>query len=246
MKCVIQMDTSEISWYGYIWINCEILLCLYLGLEFAQNALFFTMCTIMGTIVFAGHVIETNKTIWKLIEKYRCENLMLPSIPLPCRMIISNQMFEHNRVTYLVISGSRELFGYILYSYLLTNLPINVYLLRRNVFEQQELEEQLLIWLVILLQLLASMIVFGPLAWCAEVYHSPEKFIPILQPMLRGPRGWLIYKMKYEDLYHRLIDDGPKLAVSIGPVRAITYMASLEVYQFYQPNVAYILTLSFC
>ncbi|KAJ6219639.1 hypothetical protein RDWZM_005451 [Blomia tropicalis] len=171
----------------------------------------------MGTIVFAGHVIETNKTIWKLIEKYRCENSMLPSIPLPCRMIISNQMFEHNRVTYLVISGSRELFGYILYSYLLTNLPINVYILRRNVFEQQELEEQLLIWLVVLLQLLASMIVFGPLAWCAEVYHSPAKFIPILQPMLRGPRGWLIYKMKYEDLYHRLIDDGPKLAVSIGP-----------------------------
>ena len=154
---------------------------------------------------------------------------MLCSISNRSHMIVSNQLSVHNRVTYLVISGSHELFAFVLYAFLLTNIPVNVYLIQRNIFEQQKLMDQMVLWTVVFIQLIVFIIVFGPLAWCAEVYHSPAKFIPILQPMLRGSSGWLWHKMKYEDLYHRLIDDGPKLAVCVGSVREITYMASIEV-----------------
>ncbi|KAJ6220372.1 hypothetical protein RDWZM_006184 [Blomia tropicalis] len=184
---------------------------------------------LIGTIVFAGHIIEMNQKIWKLIKKCRKKGGMLCSISNRSHMIVSNQLSVHNRVTYLVISGSHELFAFVLYAFLLTNIPVNVYLIQRNIFEQQKLMDQMVLWTVVFIQLIVFIIVFGPLAWCAEVYHSPAKFIPILQPMLRGSSGWLWHKMKYEDLYHRLIDDGPKLAVCVGSVREITYMASIEV-----------------
>ncbi|KAI2799985.1 hypothetical protein BLOT_012196 [Blomia tropicalis] len=194
--CAKQMDNSALAWNAYVWINVEYVLCIYLAFQCIQNAMFFTFCTITGTIVFCGHVIETNQTVWKLIDKYRSHNSMLSWIPFLFRRIIVNQLVEHNRVTYLVISGSRELFGYVLYAYLLTNIPINVYIIRRNLYETQEFKDQLILYVIAFLQLLAAIIVFIPLAWCAKIYHSPAMFIPILQPMFRNQHGWLLYKMK--------------------------------------------------
>ena len=228
--CAKQMDNSALAWNAYVWINVEYVLCIYLAFQCIQNAMFFTFCTITGTIVFCGHVIETNQTVWKLIDKYRSHNSMLSWIPFRCRRIIVNQLVEHNRVTYLVIAGSRELFGYVLYAYLLTNIPINVYLIRRNFYKQQDFIDKLMLSLIIFFQMLISLLIYLPLAYGNNVYHSPAKYIPFLQTMLRDRKGWLWYKMKYEDLYHRLVDNGPKLAISIGPVRAITYMTFCEVF----------------
>lgn len=45
--------------------------------------------------------------------------------------------------------------------------------------------------------------------------------------MLPG-RAWILYKAKYDDLYNRLLQ-GPKMAISIGPVESVTYQSSLEV-----------------
>ena len=95
-----------------------------------------------------GHVIETNRTIWKLIGKYRSDNSKSPLIPytIRCRCIIANQLREYNCVTYIVIGSSRELFGFINYAFLLTNIPINVYILRRNLYEPQLLQDQRMIY----------------------------------------------------------------------------------------------------
>lgn len=76
-------------------------------------------------------------------------------------------------------------------------------------------------------QLLAGTVVFAPLAWCCKVYHSPREFIPKLQPLMVGYQ-WLLFKLKYDDLYGRLIDRGPKIAISIGPSGAITFLSALE------------------
>ena len=60
------------------------------------------------------------------------------------------------------------------------------------------------------------------------MYHAPKRFIPKLQLMLRPGKAWLFYKLKYDDLYNRLVQ-GPKMAVSIGPVESVTYQSSLQV-----------------
>ena len=224
------MDTSSIAWNGYVLFFCEYLIINYETFQCLQTFIFFIMCTIILTIINAGHVIETNQIIWKLIGKYRSDNSKLLFIPLQCQMILSNQLKEHNRITYIVIGSSRELFGYINYVFLLTNIPINVYTLRRNLYVQQMLQDQILLWTLVLIQLLTFLIVFIPPSWCTKVNHSPAKFIPILQPMIQRPNLiWFKYKMKYDDLYYRLIDNGPKLGMTIGPERAITYMTSFEV-----------------
>ena len=227
----IQMDTSTIAWNGYVLFYWEYLIINYLIFQGLQTINFFVMCTTILTIINAGHVIEKNRIVWKLIDKYRNDNSKLSSIPFKIRYryIIANQLSEHNRVTYIVINSSHELFGYINYAFLLTNIPINVFILRRNLYEPQLLQDQILLWALTLFQLITFLIVFIPPSWCTKVYHSPAKFIPILQPMLCDSIYWIKYKMKYEDLYHRLIDKGPKLGLTIGPVRAITYMTSFEV-----------------
>ena len=79
----------------------------------------------------------------------------------------------------------------------------------------------------IFLQVVVAAVILGPLAWCCEQYHSPKKFIPKLQPMLQN-LAWIRYKLKYDDLFGQLLS-GTKLAVSIGPVEAITYASASEV-----------------
>ena len=47
--------------------------------------------------------------------------------------------------------------------------------------------------------------------------------------MLKGNTKWLCYKIKYTDLYHRLVDDGPKIGVAFGDMHTVTYVTSFEV-----------------
>ena len=228
--CGFQMDTSRQAWYAYIHINIDAQFFVYIAIELVQNSAFFTMLTYIGTIIYTGHIFDGIKSIWNLIYKCRRNSKhSKPFIPFRYRKIVDDQLHDYNRVTSLVIRGSSGLFGTILYSFLMTNIPINILLLRRNVFENQTMFEKSLAWMVIFLQLIAMFIVLTFLSWSCAVCHKPSKFIPILQPMLKDPRKWLWYKIKYEDLYMRLVDDGPKIGIAIGPVQTVTYRSSLEV-----------------
>ncbi|KAJ6221849.1 hypothetical protein RDWZM_000394 [Blomia tropicalis] len=225
------VDLRELAWYGYIWHFMELAICIYIATCIYQSALFFSVYTIIGAMSFAGHVIQTNRILWKLIIKCRKKSPLCPIVPWNSRSIINYHLNEHIRVTYLVITGGDYLFGHILYSFLLINIPINVYMIRRIFFEEHDFIDQLMSWAISIVQVLLSVVAFGPLAWCNEVYHSPAKFIPSVQPMLRGHNGWLWFQMKYDELYHRLVDDGPQLAINVGPLHPITYMTSFEVYE---------------
>ena len=223
------IDTGGFAWYAYIWINLELILCLNVALGIYQSGLFFTMFTIVGSFAYCGHLIQTNQKTLKLMKECRLKSPKCPIVPWKNRSIIADQLYEHNQVTYLVISGGRQMFGYILYSFILTNIQINVYMISRIIFEEHEIIDKIMSWIMVFFQLLICIIAFGPLAYGAKVGHSPAKFIPTLQPMFHGRPSWLWFKMKYEDLYHRLVDDGPKIAISIGPLSPITYRNSFEV-----------------
>lgn len=124
------------------------------------------------------------------------------------------------------ITGKRLIINFLSYC-----RPINIYFIRRMIFLENTFYSLVMMYCASSVQLLAGMVVFAPLAWCQKVYHSPREFIPKLQPLLVGYQ-WLIFKLKYDDLYGRLKDKGPKCAVSIGPSGAITYLSSLEVRKF--------------
>ncbi|KAJ6224140.1 hypothetical protein RDWZM_002685 [Blomia tropicalis] len=184
----------------------------------------------MATMLHTGLTLDGIKSIWKLIHdcrlRFRTTRVI---VPLRFYSIVSDQFIGYTQVTSHLLNGNREIFGTIMYAFLMTNIPVNVYLLQRNVFMKQRQFEIAIVWMVIALQLISAFNVLTLLSWSAAVYRKPAKFIPILQPMLHGSRNWLLLKIKYENFFHRLVDGGPQIGIAIGPIHTVTYRSSLEV-----------------
>src|SRR5690625_3450705 len=71
-----------------------------------RSAVFITLCTILGMIVYAGHIRELDELAKKLIRKFKRLNLF----PISNRIIFQNHLEQHNRICYLVVTGSSQLF----------------------------------------------------------------------------------------------------------------------------------------
>lgn len=228
--CAFQVDTSQQVWYSYIYIKFEVFITLYVAVEIVQNAFFFTMFTYFAMIIYTGNTLDGIKSMWNLI--YQCRRNCVyskPFISIAGRKIVDRQLHDYVEITSLALIGSRDLFGIILYNFVITNIPVNIYILRRNLFEDPEPVERFMLWVIMYLQILSAFIVFGLLSYGSAVYHKPAKFIPVLQLMMKRSRCWLWYKIKFDDLHFRLLN-GPKIGVAVGPVHTVTYRTSLEVY----------------
>ncbi|KAI2796288.1 hypothetical protein BLOT_015842 [Blomia tropicalis] len=169
-------------------------------------------------------------SIWNLVYKSRYKRSTLKTyIPYRHHRIVHNQLHEYNRVTSLLLDGNRQIFGTILYYFLLSNIPVNIFLLARGVFEDHRTIEEIISWVFMFSQLTIMFIVFSLLSWLTAVCHKPSTFIPVLQPMLKSNSNWLWYKIKYTDLYYRLVDNGPKIGVAFGDMHTVTYVSSFEI-----------------
>ena len=206
--------------------------------QMTQAAFFFTNCTILGTIVYTGHVRKLYSQVEVMLAKYSSagQGSTISVLPVQrCYHVLANVLAEHNKVCYLVMRGCVELFGSVLLAFICTNLPVNVFLLRRNILLHYSTVSNLISWAIVLAQSMAAVVVFAPLAWCAEVYHRPKRWIPKLSMMLMTAAAdrpkWYLLQMKYDDLYGRLMH-GPKIAINIGPVESITFRSALEVVDF--------------
>ena len=83
--------------------------------------MFFTQCALIGTIVYTRHTLETARPVQKLIKEATSSSI--PFTGETFRLLYS-QLHAHNRVAYLVIYASKTLFGGVLFSGLLTNIPM--------------------------------------------------------------------------------------------------------------------------
>ena len=102
---------------------------MYAITELLQNGIFFTTVSYMATTIFTGHVLLSNKSIWNLIYESRYNRPVSKAfIPYRKHRIVYNQLQEYNRITSLVLDGSNQIFGAVLYYFLLTNVPINIFL----------------------------------------------------------------------------------------------------------------------
>ncbi|KAH9405349.1 hypothetical protein TYRP_001197 [Tyrophagus putrescentiae] len=208
----------------------------YCLMRMLRCALFFIYCSLLGTLVYTGHLTEIGDRVNRLLQAYSFQtgsfsgygSLMV--FPVTYRPLFTRFLHDHNLICSLVLTGSRDLFGDILFVFLLTNMPINIWLIRRLFVLNQTTIDHLLLWTVISCQSAALAIVFWPLAYCQKVFHSPKKWINLFQLKSKGSVRWLRLKLKYDDLFHRL-STGPKMAISIGPIDAITFGTALEVVQ---------------
>lgn len=197
-----------------------------------MSVYFFLNCVLLYTLVFTGHDLELQKNVRCLVKKYsNTKRGVYNRLPysLYHQFIVSNQLVEHNKICYLVLQSSSEMFATVLLLFICNHLPINVYLLRRIVLIGIEDKiDNAIIWFLIAFQTCAAFIIFAPLAWSSWVHHRPKGFMSKLGFLLSKDNRWFVLQMKFDDLFGRLVS-GPKVAVSIGNLKPVTTKTALDV-----------------
>ena len=134
---------------------------------------------------------------------------------------------EHNTTSAVIMLGNRQLWGRVMATFLLTNVPCNVHALSVIIFSNRKLKELTVLLIVLVIQSIAFAISVLPLAYTSRTLHEPQNRLVALQPYLIGPR-WTRLKLKLDDLKCRL-SCGPKVAVTIGPTKDLVSTTLVEV-----------------
>ena len=193
----------------------------------ARYGLFFTCITVLGTMSTPNYLIEVQAELKKVCFKKGKKSVKI--IPLKRKPLIDNFLVEHTRLCTTVVETSRTLYGPLIFATVLTMIPSNVIFVRRIFLLATPPSLRLIFLLVFVIQSELVLFIFVPLSWCHQVYHCPKRFIPgLLLRISAQNSGWMRTKLKYDDLYGRLMS-GPKLGLSVGPMHTITYFSSLEV-----------------
>lgn len=209
--------------FSQIIYHLEYLFGFYETCKILRLTVFFVSCSWYGSTVFTGHLNELYSKTKQLITKNNMNCLIFIK-----HLNVGNQLItEHNKVSYLVISGSQQLFSRILLIFVLTNVPSNVYIIWRIIFQRQSFIDLLVFWTIVLIQMIATVLVFGPVAYQCKVFHEPTMFLSVFQNSLYG-RQWFMTKLKLDDFIYR-ITHGPKISVGIGFLKTVTYKTTLEV-----------------
>ena len=150
---------------------------------------------------------------------------------------------DHNKICQLIMESNRALFSQIMAAFVITNLPINVYLVsqlvhvagsQRNV---NTFEQRYLFYVLISVQSAFFLVAFWPLVAVPERLHEgPRKALLRVQAHLNmNPSDALFYqpklsllKLKVDDLVLRL-GQGSKVAITIGPAKEVTKETITEV-----------------
>ncbi len=136
----------------------------------------------------------------------------------------TNFFVGHNQCCHIIVTGTKEIFSKILLAFLLTNIPINIYIFKGFVFNNEELLIRIIMLFLFIFQYIAFYIALYPLAKSSSQLHEPRKMLIALQYCLTN----FFAKLKTDDLINRL-GNGPKYAISIGPFKEVTNQAILEV-----------------
>ena len=190
----------------------------------------FIVQTALGTLVFTSHVREWQSRIKPVINLYFQQTHKL-TIPVSGRLLFERFLCEHNLVSYMVISCTAQLWGNVVLATVCTQIPINIVFVKKIVTGSEQetpLSLKLLLFIIFAVQLGIFASIFAPLSWCSKVYHSPKKLIHRLMLTTTGSGAWWwTLRLKYNDFYGRLVH-GPKVAITVGPLHAITYLSSME------------------
>ena len=185
-----------------------------------QTATIFIFCNLVSCIFYLSRIMKYKQTFVQIIKEHKrfissWKFWQLKSI-----------LVEHSNICYLIISGNREMWSVVLFSFLAAMCPINIYLLTHLLIDSSSIIETTITSAVIAIQMICTIIILTPLASCCKAVHGIEKHLPSIQWKLKS--NWLSYKLKYDDWFKNMVF-GPKYAITIGPITAITYKAVMEV-----------------
>ena len=94
-------DTSLHPWHALLLVDFEFALAYYVLGRMIRSALFFLTCTMLGTLVYTGHVKEVNRAVHRCLTP-KSKKGPIGTISARFHSILHTQLREHNLVCYLV------------------------------------------------------------------------------------------------------------------------------------------------
>ena len=223
-------------WLSIVEVVYEMIWPLVFLILLIRYVILFTTMTILGTLVFTSHLREWQNRVKAVLDAHfrkKRSFFKLPTIPVSGRLLLERLLREHNLISYLVVSCSDQLWGNVVLATVGTQIPINIVFVKKIVSpgsdqETTPLSLKFLLFIIFAIQMGVFAGIFVPLSWCQSQYHSPKKLVHRLMLSTTGSGAWWwTLRLKYAELYGRLVR-GPKVAITVGPLHAITYLSSLE------------------
>ena len=137
---------------------------------------------------------------------------------------------EHNRITHYIIYTNYFFWRKILLSYVIANVPINVYFINYAIIKSSGPQDNMaLITYVLGLQTASVFLSLYPVTYLCKFMHSFVQHMAALQYYLDGPQA-LSYKLQHQ-AHYEMIQSPLKITFTIGTLGQLTTRTMFEVCQ---------------
>lgn len=137
---------------------------------------------------------------------------------------------EHTQICAHVLYGNSKIWSTIMFYFIATNVPSNVYFIIHLHFDKMPFLESLIYIVLLCTQLIAAVFVLLRLAKNSKLIHGFGKYVPAVQQVLQG-RMCIHLKFKYDHLLHRLTST--KYGMTVGPIFLVTYESVFKILLIY-------------
>lgn len=137
---------------------------------------------------------------------------------------------EHRRMSLLVLKNDYFLWSNILAAFLVSNAPINVYLVTFIFYKSTQIDSSLAIMSIVLLAQLAAIILgLYPTTIVSRRFHATSCILPQVQIQQDGS-GFRVTSLKLKTLsFYEFLNSSRKITLSVGPFGQLTRRNMFEV-----------------
>lgn len=197
------------------------------------------MFTVMGIISQQHLIISANKLnaiVSKYYDIYKMKPLLHDRLFYYTRLtrILDIVLHEHTHILAITSFAFKTVWEKAIFINLIIIVPLNALALSTLWFVKLSKRETIIMCLLISVSF--SMIIFPMLKMAKQnkTLHKIGNYLPVIVPEINS-RWQLLLKLKYEQLYHRLMF-GPKYGPSIFTIGAVTYDTIFKVSLIFLPN----------
>lgn len=227
----LKISLSKHSWFGIILIELDIVHLLILLMLALKICFFVANTSSVIFLVYISHLNELNRclstTLYQLKQCRRLQSRLIKA------MLVFHE--EHNRIVHYILYSNHKFWSDILFAFVVSQIPINVYFNEYLFFRPNDLQESiLLIEFITVLQIVSVLVSLYPMAHLSNCVHRFSGYLPTMQQYLKCPR------MRIQNLAHfESLVGAKRVAFSVGPLGQLTTRNMFEVSQLQASFVNY-------
>ncbi|KAH7645314.1 hypothetical protein HUG17_0852 [Dermatophagoides farinae] len=213
MKITLMIETTIFIYNAFLLIQSAMLLA----------------CTIMSTYqAFHSGLSYLNQMFVSILDKSRHHN----GKQITRKDVLNLGLIyrQHNKLSYYVLHDDKNTWSQSLYYYALISIPINITLLCELIVEDIPAQTEFVFIVIAVVHAITGVIPFMALAHVSSAFHKIRDHILPMQLKLK--RNYLRTKLKYDDLYERLMH-GKKIAFTFGYLGNLTFRGLFEAFLSY-------------